>query len=872
MAGGEDRRASRVALLIAVAATTALALWMANRDPFPLGTLTGTLIALVAAGAWTAWLVPRPGGDAIGWTQTTLGALPGERLPLAGWLGLAGVTLVVGTLVGGVSGLPITVLAAIAWLVPPALRRPGLLAMVVIAALYAPLLGTTTLWDPWETHYGEVAREILARNDWISLWWAQDKWFWSKPALLFWLEAWTMGALGIDFMPDANPENLEWAIRLPTLLIAMAALGAVYVTIRRFFDPRAGALAAIVVATMPQFFFISHQAITDVPLVATITLAACCLLVAMQEDGERIGRAVGIGPFRLSLTHLVVLGLLLTVLPQAIYLISRNFSWIEGHGLVAHLDRFLYGSAGNLDVPGNPAPRDQGPRIEGLLVQPLAQGALWLALLAALCWRLRRERRVQPLLMVGFYFFCALAFMAKGLLGLALPGASALFYLLASGRWSLLRSGALRISSGVLVVAVVSLPWYVAMYVRHGAAFTNRLLIHDHINRLAAGVHGDKGTVAYFVSQLGYATFPWIALLPAALMAAWVVHGRSGHDERRQTVLYLSMWLLSSFVLFSAMATKYHHYILPALVPAGVLIGISVATWWGPQRGRATVLASLAGLGAVLGFAWLSGDLRGVIPVAAVGAEDWVLQQTERGYGYAALAISMALALLARRDLSDNETHLTPRELSLGTGVALLLGACLVAFVGRDLSWATSGRPQGYERLVHLFVYNYNRTWPVHLDYRPILTGFAVAATLWTIAAAFRRWRSVAARALVAVALAFCAWGLDVYMVDVSDHWGIRDLAKRYYTLRQSPSEPLVAWQMNWKGENLYTGNRVYVFAETNNERIREWLERNEGAKVFFVLEHKRLGSFKKLLGEREVHELSNRRENNKFVLVEVEI
>ena len=82
------------------------------------------------------------------------------------------------------------------------------------------------------------------------------------------------------------------------------------------------------------------------------------------------------------------------------------------------------------------------------------------------------------------------------------------------------------------------------------------------------------------------------------------------------------------------------------------------------------------------------------------------------------------------------------------------------------------------------------------------------------------------------VAVAFCAWGLNVYMVDVSDHWGLRDLSQRYYDLRASPDEPLVAWQMNWKGENFYTGNRVYVFAETDNKRIEKWLEQNEGLKA----------------------------------------
>jgi len=869
---GGGRVKKPISLLAAIATTVAMALWMANREPFAFGPLWGALIALAATTAWVAWLVPTAAGAATPWRQTALGKRSDELLSPIASAGLAVAVVITGATIGGYERLPITILIALLCFVPAALRRPGLMVMIAICAIYLPLLGTTSLWDPWETHYGEVAREILARNDWISLWWAQDKWFWSKPALLFWMEALSMGFLGVDFMPDANPANPEWALRLPTIAMSLAALAVIYATIRRYFGPRAGALATLVTATMPQFFFISHQAITDLPLVAAITIAACSLIVAMQEDGEREATVFQVGRWKVSLQHVVLFAIVLLVLPQAVYLISRNISWVEAHGLVAHPDRFLYGSAGNLDIPGNPNPRDQAPRIGGIGGQPFVQGILWLAVLSGLAMILRKERRTRALLMYAFYLFCGIAFMAKGLLGLAIPGAAALFYLVASRRWALLGSGELRVSTGVLIVTVVSLPWYLAMYVRHGTAFTNRLLIHDHINRLASGVHGDTGTVEYFLAQAGYAMFPWIALIPAALMVCFSARARSDRDSRRESVLFLSAWLLSSFVLFSAMVTKYHHYILPTIIPAGILIGIALSQWWGPKRPAATALAAAAGLCAIAGFALLTGDPRGVIPVDAAQVEDWVLRQAQPIWGYTLLVLGAVFAALARRDLAKAETRLAPSDWGVGLGVALLLGACVVAFVGRDLSWATSARPQGNERLIHLFVYNYGRLWPEHLDYRAILTGFAVAAGVATVASAFRLWRPVATRALMGVAVAFCAWGLNVYMVDLSDHWGLRDLSQRYYDLRASADEPLVAWQMNWKGENFYTGNRVYVFAETDNKRIGKWLDENKGRRAYFVLEHKRLGSFRKLVPDREIHELSTKRDCNKFLLIELEI
>src|SRR5699024_10203080 len=133
----------------------------------------------------------RPSGGSIRpLAESPLGRLPGEP----GWAApivtvpAALLIMAVGASVFGYEALPITILCALAALLPSAIRRKGLLLFIVVSAIYLPLLGVYALWDPWETHYGEVAREILSRDDWISLWWAQDGWFFSKPILIFWME------------------------------------------------------------------------------------------------------------------------------------------------------------------------------------------------------------------------------------------------------------------------------------------------------------------------------------------------------------------------------------------------------------------------------------------------------------------------------------------------------------------------------------------------------------------------------------------------------------------------------------------------------------------------------------------------------------
>src|SRR5664279_880297 len=74
-------------------------------------------------------------------------------------------------------------------------RQMIVLVILVGLLLYLPFAGTYGLWDPWETHYGEVARQMVTRGDFISLWWPgspQDPAsgvFFSKPVLTFWLMA-----------------------------------------------------------------------------------------------------------------------------------------------------------------------------------------------------------------------------------------------------------------------------------------------------------------------------------------------------------------------------------------------------------------------------------------------------------------------------------------------------------------------------------------------------------------------------------------------------------------------------------------------------------------------------------------------------------
>src|SRR6185503_11922735 len=101
-------------------------------------------------------------------------------------------------------------------------RQLWLALLGLCVLLYVPLAGSYGLWDPWETHYSEIARQILVRHDWISLWWPcspiDRPEVFHKPVLHFWLLALSMKLFGIAGA-GAPPDQLvrgfrvEWAAR-----------------------------------------------------------------------------------------------------------------------------------------------------------------------------------------------------------------------------------------------------------------------------------------------------------------------------------------------------------------------------------------------------------------------------------------------------------------------------------------------------------------------------------------------------------------------------------------------------------------------------------------------------------------------------------
>jgi 4-amino-4-deoxy-L-arabinose transferase-like glycosyltransferase len=769
--------------------------------------------------------------------------------------------------------------------------RRGFWLVLLNLLLYVPLLGSYSLSDPWEVHYGEVAREMLARDDWLSLWWAQDGWFWSKPVLDFWLQGVSFSLTGVSFMPDQmlaaagsglSPQP-EWAARLPIFVLTVIATYLLYKAVAKTFGGRAGFLAGLVLTSAPYWYLIAHQSMTDMPYVAPLTSALALVVLGMRTEPEARVHSfelrVGARILRFSAFHLLFGGLLLSVLPQLVYLLSRNVTLQLGarhFGFRWHWDEFMAGSGGgNCGLPGNELCRWVEP--VNRVFQPAAGALVWGAALGLLLFVNRGERRAQRLYFLGAWFFTSLSALGKGAPGLVLPIVIALAGLGAARRYQdLVRAELVGLC---LIFACVCLPWYMQMYMRHGSPFTDRLLSHDMYKRAFLHVHdtntGDDVSFRYYVWQLGYGLFPWVGFGAAGLLW-WLRYGNERDDGRSEVMAFMALWFTIAFAMFAISLTKFHHYALPTVPPIAALSGVMLDR----ALGRASLFRPQGALGYCAGLAasaclLVYGALR-LFPGAFSGQlQGSQLPPSAPWLACALLACGSLLALYTVRrfgqaDAAEDGSFSAKYERAL---LALVGAAAAVPIllVGRDLSTTVFSDIEGQARLLHLFTYNYRRAWPSEsLNFNGILSAFSVVCAALALGFAWPQLRRHAFALFAAVAVLWTAWGLDVYLVQTAPHWGQRETILAYYTARKGPEEPFVAYQMNWKGENFYTGNRVPAFV-SSGAKFKSWIaeQKKKGTKVmFFTTEHSRLASLKSELGPvKDFSVITDKTLNNKFAL-----
>lgn len=194
--------------------------------------------------------------------------------------------------------------------------RHGLTLIAVLALLFFFGLGSTPLLDPDEGRHAEVAREMLASGNWLTLRFNAETYA-EKPAGFYWILAAAFRFLGPN----------EWSARLPSAVAAMAAVLLTFVVAHRVYGTRVAFLASVVLSTSALHLATAHLVLPDMTFSALLTAS----LVTLRLWMDRPTRTLPVAAYLLVGLATLLKG------PVAVILAAATLAL---HGVVTR-DRFL---------------------------------------------------------------------------------------------------------------------------------------------------------------------------------------------------------------------------------------------------------------------------------------------------------------------------------------------------------------------------------------------------------------------------------------------------------------------------------------------------------------------------------------------------
>jgi 4-amino-4-deoxy-L-arabinose transferase-like glycosyltransferase len=259
----------------------------------------------------------------------------------------------------------------------------------------------------------------------------------------------------------------------------------------------------------------------------------------------------------------------------------------------------------------------------------------------------------------SFYAFSALAVLAKGLIGIFIPGMIIGAWILILGEWRVLKT--MYLPTGMALFLIIAAPWHILVS-QANPEFFHFYFIQEHFQRYLTKMHHRYQPVWFFIPVLLAGLFPWSAFLIQAIKHNLPASWKERHEHR--DALFLLLWAGLVFLFFSASDSKLPPYILPIFPPLALLIGRYLSDSWdsrdfpGVRFGYGIFLAAsllLAGIILALPLLWHSPDAQALglyrhalaVTLAVGACAVWALTRY-RGFpqGFFAVLATAALFLL----------------------------------------------------------------------------------------------------------------------------------------------------------------------------------------------------------------------------------
>lgn len=281
------------------------------------------------------------------------------------------------------------------------------------------------------------------------------------------------------------------------------------------------------------------------------------------------------------------------------------------------------------------------------------------------------------------------AVLAKGPVGLVLPGSVIVLFLICAGQWR--RCFRKQLLFGVLLFVLVAAPWYIWVGTETRGEFLKGFLLKHNVGRFLEPMENHGGPVVYYVVILLAGFAPWSIFFAATGWHAW--KGRLPEQSDRPRDMryrFLGCWMLVYLAFFTVSRTKLPNYVLPLYPPLALVTAHFLDRW---RRGEVTppawcIHSALVGLvfmglvtavglligGGAMGEALTRGRslagldrwaLLGAIPVVAALAAWWLLNRQKRHAVVVTIALSGVVfsGILAGWGAAELDQHKAPRML-----------------------------------------------------------------------------------------------------------------------------------------------------------------------------------------------------------------
>ena len=172
--------------------------------------------------------------------------------------------------------------------------------------------------------------------------------------------------------------------------------------------------------------------------------------------------------------------------------------------------------------------------------------------------------------MIAAWAGAALAFLSKGLIGIVLPGAIFVLYLLASRQWRLLQR--MEWKWGPLAFVLIALPWPLLVQAKN-PEWAHFFFIYEHFERFSNIEHARGGEIYYFIPILIVGLLPWTpAVIGFFRRDARVAIIETYATAHLNVPLFLTIWCAFLFVFFSVSRSKLPSYLLPTAPAFAMLL------------------------------------------------------------------------------------------------------------------------------------------------------------------------------------------------------------------------------------------------------------------------------------------------------------